>query len=881
MSRKKKAEAPVPASTPENEVLPAAEAVRDAAVESVPESTPVVELAAEEAVCVAEEAVAAEAVAAEVVEDVEIAEEEEEEADLGDETSDEEAFTEEEEDEDDSGLFDEDDDADEDVDSDENEDSDGDDEDGDAEEESGEEDEEPSEDESEPEAEPRTPAKLDRLQKILAQAGVASRRAAEEMIEAGRVQVNGKVVTTLGSKADAARDHIRVDGKLLQGAERLRYYMLNKPKGYVTTVRDPEGRPTVMQFFEKMKERLYPVGRLDYLSEGLLLVTNDGELAHKLTRAASGVEKTYLVKVAGQPSEEELDQLRAGVSIPHGKAGEGRVRTSPAKVRQVRLGDNPWFEVILIEGRNRELRKMFEEIGHFVEKIRRVGYGPLVLDLEPGLMRELDENELNRLRLCAEGKLRKSKASLAAQPLEKQMPTVRPMGNRPVAERPPFRRPAPRDDFRPQRQEDRPYRSEGYRPRPAGDQEPRPGADRERRPGQFGPSKFAGRPGGSRFGDRPAGRPEGRFEGRPPARPAWQRPEGDRPARVERPEGSFERGPSRPADRPFNRPGPGKSFGNRPPAGRGFGDKPERQGWSKPGNDDRPAFKRPAAPRREEFDDEDEAPRKPSRLSIEPVQGPRENRPFPTNRPGGPSGPRPYVARPSAPRSGSQGDRPYTPRPSGDRPRSDRPGGFSPRPPRPGSDRPYRADDRRERPADQDAGREFRGGEGRGAGRPAGKPFRNESGLERRFTTSSGIPRAGGARPSSKPGKGSGSRPYGAKSDRPGKPSFRRNEGEGASRSDSARPFTPRGEGEFRPRGPRPPAGSFALRGEKKPDWKPRPAGGGDREGKRPANRGGAQSSGRSRSGGFSKPGGFKSGPSGSRPSGKRPGGGFGGKKRG
>ena len=142
-------------------------------------------------------------------------------------------------------------------------------------------------------------AELQRLHKILAHAGVASRRKAEEMILEGRVQVNGKVITELGEKADPARDHIRVDGKLLQGPERQRYFMLNKPRGYVTTVSDPEGRPTVMEFAEKLGAgRLYPVGRLDYLSEGLLLLTNDGDLA-KLTQAASGVEKVYLVKVAG------------------------------------------------------------------------------------------------------------------------------------------------------------------------------------------------------------------------------------------------------------------------------------------------------------------------------------------------------------------------------------------------------------------------------------------------------------------------------------------------------------------------------------------------------------------------------------------------------
>ena len=216
------------------------------------------------------------------------------------------------------------------------------------------------------------------------------------MIEQGRVQVNGKVVTELGTKADAGRDHIRVDGKLLQGAERLRYFILNKPKGFVTTVKDPEGRPTVMQFFDKMKERLYPVGRLDYMSEGLLVVTNDGELANKLTKASSGVEKTYLVKVAGQPTEAELDILRGGVTIALGKPGSRTIRTSPARIRQVRQGDNPWYEVVLIEGRNRELRKMFEEVGHFVEKIRRTGYGPLVLDQEPGNLRELQPSELER-----------------------------------------------------------------------------------------------------------------------------------------------------------------------------------------------------------------------------------------------------------------------------------------------------------------------------------------------------------------------------------------------------------------------------------------------------------------------------------------------------
>ncbi len=246
----------------------------------------------------------------------------------------------------------------------------------------------------------------ERLQKLLARAGVASRRKAEELIAEGRVQVNGQVVTEPGTRAVMGRDHVRVDGKLLQAAERMRYFVLNKPKGYVTTVSDPEGRATVMEFFQSVRERVYPVGRLDYLSEGLLVMTNDGELANGLTRAANGVEKRYLVKVSGEPDEEALDELRGGVVIERGRpgTGTGRVRTAPAQIRKVRQGENPWFEVVLIEGRNRELRKMFEEIGHHVEKIRRVGYGPLELDVEPGKLRELDEEEVRLLRLASEGK---------------------------------------------------------------------------------------------------------------------------------------------------------------------------------------------------------------------------------------------------------------------------------------------------------------------------------------------------------------------------------------------------------------------------------------------------------------------------------------------
>ena len=239
----------------------------------------------------------------------------------------------------------------------------------------------------------------ERLQKIIAAAGIASRRKAEELITSGRVQVNGQTVTELGTKADPEKDHIRVNGKLLHGAQRHVYLLLNKPKGFVTTVSDPEKRPTVMSLVRGVGSRVYPVGRLDYASEGLLLMTNDGTLAHRLMKAASHVPKTYVVKVSGKPTEEAIAKLRGGLSIAtdDGK----RVRTSPAKIRIVKEATNPWYEITLIEGRNRQIRRMFEEVGHHVEKIKRVKFGPLALDVPPGKFRPLTEQEVDRLRTAS------------------------------------------------------------------------------------------------------------------------------------------------------------------------------------------------------------------------------------------------------------------------------------------------------------------------------------------------------------------------------------------------------------------------------------------------------------------------------------------------
>jgi 23S rRNA pseudouridine2605 synthase len=239
----------------------------------------------------------------------------------------------------------------------------------------------------------------ERLQKIISAAGIASRRKAEGLITGGLVSVNGQVVTELGSKADPEHDHIRVNGKLLHGAERHVYLLMNKPKGYVTTLHDPEGRPTVLDLLRGVGARVYPIGRLDYASEGLLLLTNDGEMADRLMKAASHVPKTYLVKVAGKPTVEGLARLREGLFI----ASENgrRVKTAPAKIKPIREADNPWYEITLIEGRNRQIRSMFEEIGHHVEKIKRVRYGPLELDVHPGKFRRLTPAEVLRLESAA------------------------------------------------------------------------------------------------------------------------------------------------------------------------------------------------------------------------------------------------------------------------------------------------------------------------------------------------------------------------------------------------------------------------------------------------------------------------------------------------
>ncbi len=232
---------------------------------------------------------------------------------------------------------------------------------------------------------------LERLQKIVSRAGVASRRKAEELITEGRVTVNGAVITELGSKADFDEDHIKVDGKLLRRPKALVYVALYKPNNTVTTVADPEGRATVMTLLHGIKHRVYPVGRLDYHSEGLLLFTNDGDFANAITSAASHVPKTYLVKVNGTLSQEQEQAFREGLPI------EGR-RTAPAGLKLLRRAENPWYEVRLIEGRKNQIRMMFRHCGLLVEKLKRVRIGDLTLgSLKPGEFRFLKEDEVMRL----------------------------------------------------------------------------------------------------------------------------------------------------------------------------------------------------------------------------------------------------------------------------------------------------------------------------------------------------------------------------------------------------------------------------------------------------------------------------------------------------
>jgi pseudouridine synthase len=255
---------------------------------------------------------------------------------------------------------------------------------------------------------------MERLQKILSQAGVASRRASEQLMLEGRVTVNGQTIRGLGTKADAAHDDIRVDGRRIRMPERHIYLLLNKPKGYVSTRSDPQRRPTVIDLIGT-REYVYPVGRLDFDSEGLLILTNDGDLAAGLTHPRHGVARVYEARVAGLPDDHEIQRLRRGLVID----GE---RTGPADVHLTERRGAPVLIIGIREGRNRQVRKMCESIGHPVDHLRRVAIGPIRDDrLKVGQWRELTEAEVNKLR-----------AAVMA-PVSAREPASRPPGAAPSA----------------------------------------------------------------------------------------------------------------------------------------------------------------------------------------------------------------------------------------------------------------------------------------------------------------------------------------------------------------------------------------------------------------------------------------------------------------
>jgi 23S rRNA pseudouridine2605 synthase len=232
----------------------------------------------------------------------------------------------------------------------------------------------------------------ERLQKLLAHAGIASRRRAEQLILEGRVKVNGAVITELGTKADLAHDHVKVDGKRVDAPEKPVYIAMNKPRNTVTTVSDPEGRATVMDLLRGVRARVYPVGRLDFQTEGLLLLTNDGDFAQRITAAATHVSKTYVAKVNGPLTPEQEENFRHGVSL-------GGRRTAPAGLKLIHRAENPWYEVRLIEGRQNQIRLMFKNFGRLVEKLRRIRIGFLELGaLRPGEFRHLKPAEVARFR---------------------------------------------------------------------------------------------------------------------------------------------------------------------------------------------------------------------------------------------------------------------------------------------------------------------------------------------------------------------------------------------------------------------------------------------------------------------------------------------------
>ncbi|HUI46657.1 MAG TPA: pseudouridine synthase [Nitrospirota bacterium] len=352
----------------------------------------------------------------------------------------------------------------------------------------------------------------ERIQKIISAAGVTSRRAAEQLISEGRVRVNGQVVTELGTKADAAKDHIKVDGKLINPRQPLTYIMLNKPAGFVTTMADPEGRPTVLSLLKGIKIRVYPVGRLDYNTEGLLLLTNDGDFAHLITHPRHELPKTYRAKVKGVLEDRQISDLENGIYLDDG-------RTAPAMLKKLSKEEtNSWLEITIREGRKRQVRRMFDRVGHSVIKLKRIRTGNLILgDLPEGAFRYLTPAEVNALKELA---------------VKEQMAEVR--GVKPEAKKQHIddrsRRPKERSIAQPGQRTDLVRRSGGRKPRsdealfvkPGGEpkQENRRQVRGERIPGQGASGRGPRRPPRGHGRKQAPGFTGSRFEDRMTERPA-------------------------------------------------------------------------------------------------------------------------------------------------------------------------------------------------------------------------------------------------------------------------------------------------------------------------------------------------------------------------
>ncbi len=568
----------------------------------------------------------------------------------------------------------------------------------------------------------------DRLQKILAHAGIASRRACEELILQGRVTVGGQIVKELGTKVDLAKISVAVDGQKIH-QERLVYFAVNKPKGHVSTNNDPSGRPRVLDLMPQISQRVYTVGRLDEMSVGLMLLTNDGELANKLAHPKFGVEKLYRVIVAGSPERETLNQLTEGIWLAEGKVRAKRVRVVAKK------GDATVLEMVLAEGKNREVRRMLAKLGHKVMMLTRVAVGPITLKgLAVGQSRPLTGKEVDLLRRVAAGEPVPMPWDIDHRPRPDADRPRRPLGTSGAADRRPSRdsRDQPRSFGSQPSRTDGPPRDARGPSRPHGPGYRGNDAPQDRRPGP-GEDRFARGPADRRPAGGPPRRP-GMFQATPDdrdrqfqqdRRPPQPRPDGPRPYSNNGPP-SGPRGAGRPGSGPQGRPPYQAGGDSRPPrpGSRPGGDRPYQN------NDRRPSG--PGGPR-PSFQNDDRRPSGPG--------GPRPPFQNQDRRPSGPGGPRSpqgddrRPSGPGGPRSFQNNDR----RPGGsDGPRSfqdhdRRPGG-------PGGPRPGRDDDRRNQ---QSGGPRRSGNDDRRDQRPP-------AGGDRRPLTNRRLPIPGSSEPTRK-----------------------------------------------------------------------------------------------------------------------------------